>query len=207
MGRKPAAGLRALLCAQAAVAVKIMIPPAGHDTPLCSARSEAPSMFSVRNIKYQLRNPPTIAHFELDVTNPATNYTSTCNLSGPQLAPGPIGKGSVTDMWTPCENRTVLPGEDKYYTVDTDVLFDRQSKLLVINQTWYCDDVNPEYPIAFKGTAEAKLVNLNCTNSTSSQMVEECTAPDMSISLYQYWRDDLPPYALENPIPTTTPVT
>jgi hypothetical protein len=35
-------------------------------------------------------------------------------------------------------------------------------------------------------------------------LVEECTAPNLSISIYQYWRDDLPPNALENPIPTNT---
>jgi len=122
------------------------IPPAGHDTPLCSARSEAPSMFSVKNISYNLRSPPSAAHLRLDVTNPATNYTTKCDLDGPQLAPGPAGKPSVGDMWTACEDRTVAPGEERYYTVDTDVLFHRESKLLVINQTWYCDDVNPEYP-------------------------------------------------------------
>jgi hypothetical protein len=137
--------LQALLWAQAAVAI-MMVPPAGHDTTLCSARSEAPSVFSIKNIKYQLRNPPTIAHFQLEATNPATNYTSRCNLDGPQLTPGPSRVVSVDDMWTPCEDRTVTPGEERYYTVDTDVLFDRKSTLLVINQTWYCDDVNPEYP-------------------------------------------------------------
>ncbi|KAI1423927.1 hypothetical protein F5Y12DRAFT_496621 [Xylaria sp. FL1777] len=197
MGRMLSAVL--LLWARAARAT----PPAGHDTPLCSARSEAPSMFSVKSIGYSLQNPPTVAHLQLDVTNPATNYTTVCRLDGPQLTPGAV---SVDDMWTPCENRTVAPGEERYYTVDTDVLFERNSKLLVINQTWYCDDVNPEYPIAFKGTAETRLVNLNCTNSTSSQITEECTAPDLSVSIYQYWRDDLPPDALENPIPTTSTV-
>ncbi|KAI0459457.1 hypothetical protein F5B21DRAFT_303025 [Xylaria acuta] len=183
-----------------------MVPPAGHDTPLCSARSEAPSTFSIKNIRYSLQDPPVLAHFQLDVTNPATNYTTKCNLDGPQLAPGPLGKDSVEDMWTPCENRAVAPGEERYYTVDTDVLFERQSKLLVINQTWYCDDVNPEYPIAFKGTAETRLVNLNCTSSVPSQLTEACAAPDMSLSIYQYWRDDLPPNALESPIPTTNPI-
>ncbi|TGJ85275.1 hypothetical protein E0Z10_g3480 [Xylaria hypoxylon] len=175
--------LRVLLWVQAVAA----IPPAGHDTPLCSARSEGPSMFSIKNIAYSLRNPPIDAHLQLEVTNPATNYTTRCNLDGPQLTPGSTGKGSVDDMWTPCENRTVVPGEERYYTVDTDVLFDRNSKLLVINQTWYCDDVNPEYP-------------------TSGQMVEQCTAPDSSVSIYQYWRDDLPPDALENPIPAASSV-
>ncbi|KAJ2987918.1 hypothetical protein NUW58_g4245 [Xylaria curta] len=181
-----------LLLAQAAGAFRV--PPFGHDTPLCSARSEAPSMFSIKNIKYSLRDPPTTALFQLDVTNPATNYTTKCNLDGPQLAPGPPGKDSVADMWTPCENRTVAPGEERYYTVDTDVLFERKSRLLVINQTW----------IAFKGTAQARLVNLRCTNSTSSRTTEDCTAPDMSLAIYQYWRDDLPPDALENPIPTVS---
>ncbi|KAI1356459.1 hypothetical protein F5Y01DRAFT_78198 [Xylaria sp. FL0043] len=183
------------------------IPPAGHDTPLCSARSEAPSMFSISNIAYSMQNPPTTAHLRLDVTNLATNYTTICNLEGPQLIPG-LDPDSVPveNLWTPCENRTVVPGEARYYTVDTDVLFERNSKLLIVNQTWYCDDVNPAYPIAFKGTAKTRLVTLNCTNSTSSQMTEECTAPDMSVSIYQYWRDDLPPNALENPIPTTSPV-
>ncbi|KAI3342832.1 hypothetical protein F4824DRAFT_443388 [Ustulina deusta] len=38
------------------------------------------------------------------------------------------------------------------------------------------------------------------------QMAEECTAPDLSVSIYQYSRDDLPPNALENPTPTTSPV-
>ncbi|KAI0871434.1 hypothetical protein GGS24DRAFT_492218 [Hypoxylon argillaceum] len=141
-----------------------------HGTPLCSARSEAPSMFSIRNIRYSLQNPPTMAHFQFDVTNPATHYTTRCSLDGTQLTPAPSGNGSVDDMWTPCENRT----------------------LLVINQTWYYDDVNPEYPIAFKGTAETRLFNLNCTSSPSNQVTEECTAPDASISIYQYWRDDLP---------------
>ncbi|KAI1150607.1 hypothetical protein F4825DRAFT_452289 [Nemania diffusa] len=109
--------LSQLLWAQAVVAMS-MILLAGHDTPLCSARSEAPSMFSIRNIRYSLQNPPTMAHFQFDVTNPATHYTTRCSLDGAQLTPAPSGNGSVDDMWTPCENRTVAPGEERTFCLN-----------------------------------------------------------------------------------------
>ncbi|KAI1188233.1 hypothetical protein F5B17DRAFT_429774 [Nemania serpens] len=36
-------------------------------------------------------------------------------------------------------------------------------------------------------------------------LTEECVAADMRVSLYQYWRDGLPPSALESPIPIPFP--
>ncbi|KAI1478795.1 hypothetical protein F4774DRAFT_410499 [Daldinia eschscholtzii] len=182
------------------------VPPAGHDTPLCSATSEAPNTFNVRNIKYALRNPPLVGRLQLDVTNRATNVTTHCDIAGPQLTPGPFRPGNPDELWTSCDGEDEPPeGEERYYTVDTDVLFDRKSTRLVINQTWYCDDVTPEYPIAFKGTAETQLANITCDTNSSDQFLEECTAPNTILSIYQYWRDDLPPDALLKPIPSGVP--
>ncbi|KAI8959228.1 hypothetical protein F5Y11DRAFT_362069 [Daldinia sp. FL1419] len=180
------------------------VPPAGHDTPLCSATSEAPNTFSVRNIKYALRNPPLVGRLQLDVTNRATNVTTHCDIAGPQLTPGSFRPGDPDEFWTSCDEEPP-EGSERFYTVNTDVLFDREASRLVINQTWYCDDVTPEYPIAFKGTADTKLANLTCNANPSDQYLEECTAPSTTLSIYQYWRDDLPPDALENPIPSGTP--
>ncbi|KAF3066466.1 hypothetical protein GL218_09008 [Daldinia childiae] len=123
------------------------IPPAGHDTPLCSATSEAPNTFNVQNIKYALRNPPLVGRLQLDVTNRATNVTTHCDIAGPQLTPSQFESGNPDELWTSCDEDVEPPaGSERYYTVDTDVLFDRKSTRLVINQTWYCDDVTLEYP-------------------------------------------------------------
>ncbi|KAL7629707.1 hypothetical protein AAE478_001230 [Parahypoxylon ruwenzoriense] len=193
------AGMKAIFLAHA-------VPPAGHDTPLCSATSEAMNTFTVQNIKYDLRNPPLVGRLQLDVTNRATNVTTRCDIAGPQLTPGHYGEDNTEDLWTSCDNRPETPeGGERYYTIDTDVLFDRDSTQLVINQTWYCDEVNPEYPIAFKGTAETMLGNLTCVTSPPDQFLEECTASTITLPIYQYWRDDLPPDALEKPIPPGTP--
>ncbi|KAI1644356.1 uncharacterized protein F4817DRAFT_318830 [Daldinia loculata] len=54
-------------------------------------------------------------------------------------------------------------------------------------------------------TAEAQLANMTCDTNSSDQYLEECTAPGTTLSIYQYWHDDLPPDALENPIPSGTP--
>ncbi|KAI0134973.1 hypothetical protein F4814DRAFT_443800 [Daldinia grandis] len=182
------------------------IPPAGHDTPLCSATSEAPNTLNVRNIKYALRNPPLIGRLQLDVTNRATNATTHCDIAVLQLTPGQFGSGSSDELWTSCdEDDEPLAGSKRYYTISTDVLFDRKSTRLAVNQTWYCDDATPEYPITFKGTVETQLTNLTCDTNSSDQYLEECIAPGIILSIYQYWRDDLPPDAPENPIPSGTP--
>ncbi|KAI1159106.1 hypothetical protein F5B18DRAFT_656008 [Nemania serpens] len=99
-----------------AITAASMVPPAGHDTPICSARSESPSTF-----KHQ--------EHQLGVMNPATNYTTKYRLNGLQLAPDPFCKDPADNAWTPCEDRTLVPGEGRYYTIDTDVLFQRQEKL------------------------------------------------------------------------------
>ncbi len=88
-------------------------------------------------------------------------------------------------------------GEERYYTIDTDVLFERKSKLLVINRRGIATTSTPStresaFPlshtlryttrlfltpasrISFKGTAETRLVNLNCANSTSSRLLWKC---------------------------------
>ncbi|KAI1413775.1 hypothetical protein F5Y13DRAFT_188745 [Hypoxylon sp. FL1857] len=110
------------------------IPPPGHDTPRCSATSEAPNTFNVQNIKYQLRNPPIIGRLQLDVTNRATNVMTHCDIAGPQLTPGLYGKDNPKNLRTSCDETTEPPeGSERYYTVDPNVVFDRNSTWLAIN--------------------------------------------------------------------------
>ncbi|KAI1202069.1 hypothetical protein F5X97DRAFT_319658 [Nemania serpens] len=153
-----------------------MVSPAvGQDTPLCSGE------------------------LQLDMTNPATNYTIKCRLDGPQLAPGPLSKdsGGARRGDTTPSTQTCLPVSSPW----------SPPTVLHVNEAFlgHFSCSQPRSGIAFKGAAEARLDSMNCTGSTSDSLVKECAAPDMRARIYQYWRDDLPPYALERPIPILTP--
>ncbi|KAI5861622.1 hypothetical protein GGS23DRAFT_598399 [Durotheca rogersii] len=50
--------------------------------------------------------------------------------------------------------------------------------------------------IAFKGIVEATLANLAC----STNIPRKALASNITLSVYQYWRKDLPPDALNKPI-------
>ncbi|RYP02216.1 hypothetical protein DL764_005896 [Monosporascus ibericus] len=175
-------------------------PPAGHDTPMCAAISENFINFQLQGFEYRVPDPPETARLTFNITHSATRYTSQCDMEGPELAPGAGGSGQ--DIWVPCgdvSESTGISGE--YCDLKTYVLFERDSERLVINQTWYCDDVTPEYPIAFTGTADYVVANLTC--SSSDQYLEECTAPSARINIWQWGRDDLLPNALECPLNAT----
>ncbi|RYO95272.1 hypothetical protein DL762_000155 [Monosporascus cannonballus] len=139
-------------------------PPAGHDTPMCAAISENFINFHLQDFEYRVPDPPETARLTFNITHSATRYTSQCEMEGPELAP--LAGGSGQEIWIPCgdvSESTGLSGE--YCDLKTYVLFERDTARLAINQTWYCDDVTPEYPIAFTGTADYVVADLTCSAS------------------------------------------
>ncbi|KAI5923665.1 hypothetical protein F4810DRAFT_710407 [Camillea tinctor] len=57
------------------------------------------------------------------------------------------------------------------------------------------------YMTPFEGTAETRLEDLRCVTPDADQYLEECNAADTMLSIDQYTSEELPPYALDNPIP------
>ncbi|KAI1871421.1 uncharacterized protein JN550_004415 [Neoarthrinium moseri] len=165
--------------------------PPGHDFPLCSARSEQPTSFRIGNLKYSHEKASPAAHLEFDLLNNSNNLTRHCSMADASFVAA--GGQVKSEAWTACDNADVVKIPEAY-DVTTLVRFDRASVNLVVNQTWYCDDVNPEYPIGFHGTSDDKVQNFTCI---STDTVENCSAPDFGAYLWVYDRFDLPPYALE----------
>ncbi|KAI1252757.1 hypothetical protein MGN70_004962 [Eutypa lata] len=161
--------------------------PAGHAHPGCAARSEAPLTFSLGSLRFTVSGPTETARLTFDLTNIATNYTSRCAMEGPELLAPPLGPdpdpGDSDGLWLPCGDVSESSGvaaRGEYCNLETLVLFKRYGgggggdgdgddeeshARLVVNQTWYCDDVSPEYPISFRGTSDTKLANIACVTS------------------------------------------
>lgn len=149
-------------------ASNIYAPPPGHDFPSCAARSEQPTSFRVRRLTYNSSNQvvsgvrggsrgkggregrrATTAspRLQFDLTNNSNNYTVHCDMTSERFAGGG-GSGSGDDdptSWVSCGGGGTMRIPE-VYNISTFVQFDRPSANLVVNQTWFCDDVNPEYP-------------------------------------------------------------
>lgn len=89
-------------------------------------------------------------------------------MEGPELLAPPLGPdpdpGDSDGLWLPCGDVSESSGvaaRGEYCNLETLVLFKRYGgggggdgdgddeeshARLVVNQTWYCDDVSPEYP-------------------------------------------------------------
>jgi hypothetical protein len=168
---------RILLLSAAAFAA----PPAGHNFPSCSARSEQPTSFTIAQLEYAssnaagsgvaarrggdgggggalgwLRRRATTAvpRLQFALTNNANNYTKHCDIASDKLATADSTVGGADgargrfdpDAWLPCAGDDVDKPVDGVYKVLTHVQFHRDTQYLVVNQTWYCDDVSPQSP-------------------------------------------------------------
>lgn len=91
----------------------------------------------------------------LDVTliNPANNYTISCAINDTAL------DGSFATQWFSCPPLSA-GGRDSVhaypqYAIQTYINFDRDTKVLGVNQTWYCNNTGIPYQITASGKTAA----------------------------------------------------
>ncbi|KAI0127994.1 hypothetical protein BJ170DRAFT_595836 [Xylariales sp. AK1849] len=150
-----------------AIGQNVALAPPGHDFPSCTARSEAPTSFKVQGFQYHHGTSSPAAQLKFDLTNVANNHTSHCNMTSDQFALNHGNSENPAIAWTACEDADMVKISE-LYDISTLVKFDSNSTNLIVNQTWYCDDVNPEYPIAFFGQSKGQISNFTCTSSDAT---------------------------------------
>ncbi|KAL1862770.1 hypothetical protein VTK73DRAFT_6657 [Phialemonium thermophilum] len=180
--------------------------PLGHDAPGCSARSESPS-WTLRGVYYLNQTGDGGAtslpaqNFMLQIVNPLLGYQAGCvGFLADDLAPTPVTLS--------CSGGADFSGRNRYQ-IDTTVYFQPATFSFTVNQTYYCDDVDPARPVRILATGTENLP-LHCTtvltpasdpsappaNSTS------CYADAITIDGTLVSRTPLPPYSIEDPLPT-----
>jgi hypothetical protein len=112
--------------------------PLGHDTKGCTAQSRTPAwevaatQINLRTIAGNLQS----GNAFVIIRNDHTGYTASCG-------------GGLSDATGPqtlsCQGQTAFRRPDQYQ-IDTVLQFDPKSFNLTINQTWFCDDVDPAQP-------------------------------------------------------------
>lgn len=114
--------------------------PVGHDTPGCMAKSESPS-WTLSKIYFvdQQGDGNTSMPMQsliLQVVNDATGYHAGC-----MPANDPNNPAAIT-----CAGYEFGElGTDRYHMATT-ATFDPKTLEFSVNQTWYCDDVDPARP-------------------------------------------------------------
>lgn len=115
--------------------------PMGHDRVGCAAVSKSPSwemgatQFN-RRTRYNKDGAVTTRSIFLQVINNATGYTAGCI-------------GYLTNdpgfQRLECEGQAPFQPREKYH-IRTDASFDPDNFALAVNETWFCDDVDPAAP-------------------------------------------------------------
>ncbi|KAH9892374.1 hypothetical protein F4778DRAFT_750365 [Xylariomycetidae sp. FL2044] len=181
------------------------IPPPGHDNVGCRVRSESRAPFVLKDLSFvhSERTPPSPIPFvnlqeltSYNVTNQATGQTQRC--SG-----GASNSGSVFDPsgWYACISGDGLTDDDDdgNYDIVTVHSWDNATQRLAINQTWYCDE-DPQHPLQYTAFGEAKNIPTNCTRSYPLfEVREECSMPDVNMTIVDLEVIELPPDALNRP--------
>lgn len=113
--------------------------PPGHDSTGCMAAAENPSWI-LSLMYYQAQegdgiNTVSSRSFNLQIINPAIGYQAGC-MSG----------GEPDDPVLVCAGQEFGElGTDRYHMA-TSATFDPDTLEFNVNQTWYCDDVDPAKP-------------------------------------------------------------
>jgi hypothetical protein len=142
-------------------------PPPGHDTPRCTDASTSTSWvishFEWRTGGYKTFNPFNFGNVDIwgpalllsmSITNTATNHSTWCTQRYGSLAMSNITSSSyqspfgVADgpIWVDCLTNIQAEQYINNYNAWTSMKLDPIERLLYIDQTWYCDDHDPEKP-------------------------------------------------------------
>ena len=173
--------------------------PPGASNPDCTTRSLSPGndLFATTKFLYQttklstdwvynrplglqpdLSLTPYNRTLELEFRNEATGLLVSCAFDDPIL-------DNVTDKWWPCPVLQQQPGSMStrqhgfpVYTVDSYFTFNRDTRALVINQTWYCNDTQNGTPFKFSAAAntssDARSPPLIAGSSNSTAYHVQC---------------------------------
>ncbi|KAK4184375.1 hypothetical protein QBC35DRAFT_540527 [Podospora australis] len=182
--------------------------PQGHDNKGCSAAAQNP-VWNISGIYYLDRPGDGIYSapsriFNLHITNPATGYEAGCMYGALTTEP--------TESSLVCSGNEFGDLDGARYTPSTSGSWDPATYRFSMNQTWYCDDVDPSKPIAITATASA-ILPLVCStqpiptpdsdspsNSTLTQTI--CPEnPDVALQGTLLTTTTLAPYSLEAPVP------
>jgi hypothetical protein len=98
--------------------------------------------FDVRNINYRRQTSSQDAQLVFDLRNSANNQTSHCNMTSSVFTQDATNSDT---SWVSCDNGDVM-NIPEAYNIKTLVQFNKISNYITLNQTWYCDEINPEYP-------------------------------------------------------------
>jgi hypothetical protein len=118
--------------------------PTGHDKVGCTAAAQNPN-WSLSTIYYDYETEGNSVakqqeNFALLLTNPSIGYEASC-----------ITGGSGLDLNSGIRTLTCVGGEFQdlkanAYTVSTSATFHPNTNVFSVNQTWFCDDVDPGKP-------------------------------------------------------------
>ena len=117
--------------------------PIGHDFQGCAASSKSPS-WTLRSVYYlnQTGDGAETAlpgqNLMLQIINPGTGHQASCT----GILPSDLSSAPAK---LSCSGGNDPTGRDRYQ-VTTDVVFEPTTFRFTINQTWFCDDVNPAEP-------------------------------------------------------------
>lgn len=102
-------------------------------------------------------------HVNFTLANPAAGFRASCAGSSNQLQD--FFYGTMPYTCTPEQGGDPAGGAKDVSNTKTTFDFSRPSGLLRVNQTWFCADEDPKYPITFRGYGAVNLT-LACKDET-----------------------------------------
>ncbi|KAK3395216.1 hypothetical protein B0H63DRAFT_385940 [Podospora didyma] len=181
--------------------------PPGHDNPGCTASSKTPA-WELGNTQYNHRTiydpqgePVGVqTQIFLQTINNATGHISACV--------GPLTNASVPHPLICTVQEPIRQRKDVYQSTSS-VYFTPHTLVVSVNETWFCDDLDPTAPVSITATSTATLP-LSCQTFNRSEIesapeiVTFCTGPDEPFSWGGTFLSQapLPPYALRDPVPS-----
>jgi hypothetical protein len=132
-------------------------PPPNANTPNCMINSQKPGepIWTITKFLYMTTKRGFTNHFgssngelfpfnrtlEIVLRNDANGYTQSCVINDPAI-------DNATDKWWPCF-RERAPHTFAKRAIETYVQFNKDTGLLRINQTWYCNDTQKATPCVY----------------------------------------------------------
>ncbi|KAG7288290.1 hypothetical protein NEMBOFW57_007821 [Staphylotrichum longicolle] len=167
--------------------------PVGHDTKGCTAQSRTPawevvaSQINLRNVSGNVQS----GNAFVIIRNDHLGYTASCG-------------GSFSDVSghqpLSCQGQTAFRRPDKYQ-IGTNLQFDPKTFALGVNQTWFCDDLDPAQPIAITASGSTPPP-LECTDFPESSHTFCTGGSNGTFAGNITSRALLQPYSLNDPLPT-----
>ncbi|KAM7183985.1 hypothetical protein V8F33_013256 [Rhypophila sp. PSN 637] len=178
--------------------------PTGHDNEGCAALSRTPSWELsasqiARRTSFSSDGTTTMSgNAFIQVTNHVTGSATGCLIQSFSRA----GGFQVMD----CQEQAPYRPRDKY-RVNTEAMFDQDKFELVLNETWFCDDVSSTASIQFTATSHVSLP-LECQDfpiEGSKDLVVFCTGSEEANPVWNgtlIAEERLPAYeSLQDPLP------